>query len=232
MRFKLFALIILAVGFMASSSYAGKGNPNKSCPQGTDLIAKFNWSGSSYVFEKPAGNENIITITNGTEDGGDWTSTIPICHLYIILKGGNKTCEIDYGANPVYSGSFSNTCLPNNPSGKPPAISNIQFCGGSCNGGCPNPPECELVSTDPGPPTTILVRIQSPIGGLTQVEVVTLTNATVEIPKGSGSYYNEGDIVSLGGITDAVYLEAVKIDPNSSSSLVIETTDECGQSTV
>ncbi|HSB86440.1 MAG TPA: hypothetical protein VLD86_09030, partial [Ilumatobacteraceae bacterium] len=45
------------------------------CPSGSVLIAKFEYKGGVYVFEKPAGNETTVTITNGTATGGDFEST-------------------------------------------------------------------------------------------------------------------------------------------------------------
>lgn len=101
-----------------------QGGPNIDCPAGTSLVAKFEW-GNSYDFEKPAGNENVVTINNGTASGGKWTANQPISH--VILKGGTETFTYEFELGSQAE-SFSKNRLPPNPSGKSPDISNIQFC--------------------------------------------------------------------------------------------------------
>lgn len=109
-------------------------NPNEDCPTGTTLVAKFNWAGDlGYVFEKPLGNDDVVTIT-GDETGGTWESLFGIA--YVILKGGSGTYIYpnDNFTEPydplALSGSFSKNDLPLVGSGNHPDISNIQFCAG------------------------------------------------------------------------------------------------------
>lgn len=102
-------------------------NPNEDCPAGTYLVAKYDWKGSGYVFEKPPGGDSIVTIdSESDETGGSWTSTDPISD--VILKGSTGTHTYDY-APPAFEGTFSKDALPLNPGGQRPDISNIQFCG-------------------------------------------------------------------------------------------------------
>jgi len=115
----------------------GGGNPNVDCPEGSELLSKFNWEGG-YVFEKPAGNESIVTILAGADaEQGDWTSTSTI--TYVVLKGSTGTHTYDLGAG-AGSGSFDKTDLPLNGGGNHPDISNVKFCGG----GDTPPPICEI----------------------------------------------------------------------------------------
>ena len=88
-----------------------------------ELVAKFEWTEDGYVFEKPEGNNALVTIT-GNAVSGTWSSEIPMSH--IILKGGTNTGTIEPDQQ---SGEFSNTVIPVNKGGNIPDISNIQFFG-------------------------------------------------------------------------------------------------------
>ncbi len=103
--------------------------PSCQCPEGTDLVAKFEWDDEDgYVFEKPEGNEDVVTIT-GDEDGGTWTSTVAVSAL--AIKGGQECHVYDYEPAAT-SGSFSKQDFSTAGSGEglscKPDISNIQFC--------------------------------------------------------------------------------------------------------
>ena len=96
------------------------------CPTDTELLAKFEWNGDTgtYIFEKPKGNEDVVSIV-GDATGGTWTSTIPIAA--VVLKGG-PGCHT-YSYDPAATaGNFSKNDLPDNPGGQKPDISNVQFC--------------------------------------------------------------------------------------------------------
>jgi len=99
-------------------------NPNLACPDGTTLIAKFEWEGGEWVFEKPDGNDDVVEITNADDESGDWTSSQAISA--IVLKAARDT-KVDVPADPN-SGSFNNSGLTN-PGGQTPGLSNIKFCG-------------------------------------------------------------------------------------------------------
>ena len=119
-------LVAAAFVFVLSGiTSAQQGNPNEDCPAGTDLIAKFEWEDGGYVFEKPSGNEDVVTI-DGDEVEADWWSTMAVG--YVILKGGTGTHTYEY-MPAAYDGSFSKTDLPTVGVGNYPDISNVQFCG-------------------------------------------------------------------------------------------------------
>ncbi|MDN3515168.1 MAG: hypothetical protein NG747_12315 [Candidatus Brocadia sp.] len=116
--------VLLAMSAFILRPVYSNGNPNIDCPQDTTLVAKFNWENDSYVFEKPQGNETVVTIT-GDETGGTWTSTTAISD--VIIKGATNTHTYSYNPS-VTMGSFSKYDLPPNNGGQYPDISNIQFC--------------------------------------------------------------------------------------------------------
>jgi hypothetical protein len=112
------ALLVVGLVQTTSSSQA------QGCPAGTTLVAKFNFQGGSYVFEK--GNQGVVSVS-GDATGGSFQSSVPISA--IIIKGGNDSVLITFSPAQT-SGSFSNSGLPpvgqDNPN--TPDISNIQFC--------------------------------------------------------------------------------------------------------
>ncbi|MDY6992462.1 MAG: hypothetical protein SVR94_07630, partial [Pseudomonadota bacterium] len=94
------------------------------CPEGTDLLAKF--QGGDYSFEKPKGNESIVTISDDADrSSGSWQSTVAITD--IALKGGTGYHIYHYDAAAT-SGEFSKTDLPPHGTNQWPDISHIQFC--------------------------------------------------------------------------------------------------------
>ena len=132
------------------------------CPPGTVLVAKFNVDNGRYVFEKPAGNQDVVTIRNADVEGGEWSSTTPIS--VIVVKGGPGSKNAEY-TPPTSSGTFSNKDLPKVGNGKnTPDISNVQFCA-------PTPP----VTTTTAAPTTV-----APTTAPTTTEAPTTT--TTEAP--------------------------------------------------
>ena len=113
------ALMVLAPGAGANGQ---GGNPNEDCPAGTVLLAKFNWQGGSYVFEK--GEAGVVTIGEGADTtGGTWSST-KLVHT-IIIKGSTDTDSVGVNAT---EGTFSDENIET-PSGQTAGISNLQFCG-------------------------------------------------------------------------------------------------------
>jgi hypothetical protein len=98
------------------------------CPPGSvELLAKFEWSGNDYVFEKPAGNENLITL-EGDATGGRWSlSGEGVLMSALLIKGGTETGEVNISGQT--SGTFTNEVIPVNGGGNTPDISNMQFMG-------------------------------------------------------------------------------------------------------
>ena len=81
------------------------------------------------------------------------------------------------------------------------------------------PPECEIVSIEPGPPTTLRVRLRDGGSGLAEVRVKQSTNATVNVPAFSA------------GIQTVVFVTAEKVDQRKRSTVVLEVEDMAGNTT-
>lgn len=118
----IFALLVVAMLVLPTMVWAD----GCECPENTELVAEFEWDEDTgtYVFEKPAGNENVVIIA-GDETGGTWTSTVGVSN--VVLKGGPGCYTYKYGS-AANSGSFSKSDLPDNPGGQKPDVSNVQFC--------------------------------------------------------------------------------------------------------
>ena len=70
----LLGALLAGAGLVQTTSSHSNGG-NKSCPSGSVLIAKFNYS-NGYNFEKPAGNQNVVTLTGASKSGANWHSTL------------------------------------------------------------------------------------------------------------------------------------------------------------
>jgi LPXTG-motif cell wall-anchored protein len=165
MRERLLAMLgiaagtgLLAVGLATMPAVAQSAVPD--CGTGYELVAKFNYQGGGYVFEKPAGNEDVVTITNGTATGGDWESTQAIAR--IVVFGGNDAKFIE--PTDPYEGEFDNVGLQAGGSDQTADISNVQFCkrtttdtsngNGNGNGTTPVTVTTPVIVTVTEPPTT------------------------------------------------------------------------------
>jgi len=95
------------------------------CPEGTTLLAKFEFNDGGYDFEKPDGNTGIVSISDASATGGQWSSSIPVAATVIKGGTGSMTTWID---PPQTSGTFSNAGLPLVGDDNLPDISNIKFC--------------------------------------------------------------------------------------------------------
>lgn len=122
-------LLLMIVGAVAvfaglvQTTVSHGGNEN--CPAGTTLVAKFEYSENHYVYAGPGNDQHVVTITNGTATGGNWSSTTAIS--YVIVKGGTGAVVMSI-VPPQTSGHFSNASLPSVGNGNTPAVSNVQFC--------------------------------------------------------------------------------------------------------
>ena len=94
------------------------------CAPGSELIAKFEFQGGTYVFA--AGTPGVVTITSGTASGGTFSSSSAVSS--VIVKGGNDWVIATFSP-PQSSGTFSNAALPEVGQGNIPDVSNVQFCG-------------------------------------------------------------------------------------------------------
>ena len=91
------------------------------------------------------------------------------------------------------------------------------------------PPRCEVIGVNPAPPATVTVEAEDSDSGVASIEVLTLVNATVEIPTSSGNFFNQGDVVNFTPPEASVIpIEGVKIDQTSNSTLMIRVTDNAG----
>ena len=68
-----------------------------SCPGGTQLIAKFEWSGRHYDFDGPAGNGSVVNIGNDRDDGGTWTSSKPVSNVIVSAVTTGSTTAVSAG---------------------------------------------------------------------------------------------------------------------------------------
>ena len=116
--------VLILAGVIQTTSSTNGGN--QSCPSGTSLIAKFEFSFHGYDFESPSGNEHVVTLSHESAGGAWWASTKPISA--IIVKGGHASVLYSI-APPQTTGSFSNSGLPHVGHDNTPDISNVQFCG-------------------------------------------------------------------------------------------------------
>jgi hypothetical protein len=115
------AAVVLGL-FQTTLAQPDGGNP--SCPEGTTLVAKFQWTDGTYVFLVPDGSEDLVTITGGTATGGSWQSDVLI--EAIVVKSGDTYVTTWYGS-PLTSGMFSNAGAPG-VDGVTPDVVNVQFC--------------------------------------------------------------------------------------------------------
>ena len=80
-------------------------------------------------------------------------------------------------------------------------------------------PECEIVRVDPGPPTTLRVRLRDGGSGLKDVRVMQSKNATVNVP------------AFAAGIQTNVFVTAEKTDESKRSTVMLEVEDMAGNVT-
>jgi len=154
------------------------------CPAGTVLIAKFNFDHNRYEFEKPDGNENVVRISNGSENGGDWRSTIAVSA--IVVKGG-PAAVVTWFDPPQTAGQFSGGNLPDVASGHTPDISNVQFCGQGSSGTTTTAPTTTTPTTTTAPTTTTPTTTTAPtttVSYVTSTSVVVLS-AGAQAPEGT-----------------------------------------------
>jgi len=81
-------------------------------------------------------------------------------------------------------------------------------------------PFCQITANDPGPPETIEVTVQDFESGLSEINILNSTNASIAIP------------AFVPGTNDALVIVATKIDPNESATVVLQVIDVEGNITV
>lgn len=113
---------------------AGAKGPCPSCPDGTALLAKYEWDGEDWVAEEDVGAcpDAITEFDNLETDDGDPTKVEYSSKIWVhsvAVKAGPE-CEVneDGGTNDDKDGSFEGTV--ESPNDK--AISHINFCAPIC----------------------------------------------------------------------------------------------------
>ncbi|ARA94395.1 hypothetical protein AWN76_015380 [Rhodothermaceae bacterium RA] len=100
----------------------GNGGGSNQCPDGTTLIAKFEYENGSWIFEKPDGNEHIITVT-GDDDEVEWTLTTSDYRVDVIqVKAATAVTPVTGTADEAGEGGV--IVKPDKY-----GLSNIVFCG-------------------------------------------------------------------------------------------------------
>lgn len=100
------------------------GSIDGDCPAGTVLIVKFEVQGGKYVFEK--GQSGVVTITNGTLNGGNFSSTVLI--KAVVIKASTDI-KVTTFSPATFSGAFDNSGMLTPQGTNNPDISNVRFCG-------------------------------------------------------------------------------------------------------
>jgi len=76
----LLGAVLIAAGLVQTTASHFTG---ASCPGGTVLIAKFDYTFGGYHFESPFGNEHVVTISNANASGGSWHSTLAVSAVIV-----------------------------------------------------------------------------------------------------------------------------------------------------
>ena len=112
--------VLLAAGLLVTTSAA----PPAECPAGSTLVSKYKANNGTYTFEKPSGNDNVVTLSNTTAGSGNWNSSVPI--VYMIVKAGPDSITTSFSPAQT-SGSWDNLGFLVG-SGQHPNISDVLFC--------------------------------------------------------------------------------------------------------
>jgi hypothetical protein len=154
---------------------------SQTCPEGAVFLAKFHRNGVVFVFESPAGNENVVALANASGLGGNWSATEVVTHL--ALKGG-QSIIVEVVDPPAIAGTFSNQNLePQGSSQNPPNIGNIVFCGN----GAPTPtptgrPTATVTVTPTASPTSTATATETPADTSTPTPTQTPSEMPTETP--------------------------------------------------
>jgi hypothetical protein len=190
-----------------------------SCPAGTELVAKFENVGGALVFEKPAGNENVVTIESVAKDdeneivGGTWSSIVGI--MALVIK--SQTSDTETYDPPIQSGSFDNSGVGNK------EISNIQFCS---SGECDTPKlGADQVDETAGTVSNTITDLD----GIYKFTFSVLDNFTVQSISPAGEYTHSGNTWTFSGSGDPptsvdFTLEAIE---SGEATYFLEATDNC-----
>ena len=127
---------------------------------------------------------------------------IPTFPIGILIPVIVEAAKVDPG------GSFSITVEAENTGGS------ISSCGYTQPQEDPEPPTCHVSVQDPGPPAIIRFIVQDFDSGLSVINQLEASNASVSIP------------TFTPGTTDPIIVTAVQINPNMNIEIVLESVDQ------
>ncbi len=159
---------------------------------------------------------HTVTWSIGTLPAGDPGATVSL------------TASINTSATP--GGTVTNVCRIASTETSESSVSEVtDVCSQSID---TTPPTCQLSLFDPGPPVAAEFTMNDAESGIASIEVTSLSNATVEIPKGSGNFYNHGDVVTFSPPIATVVVRAEKINQSQGASILLTTTDDSSNAVV
>ena len=118
----LLALFALSAGVTASSAVAG---PQTQCPEGTGLVARFEWKGSGYEFMEPSNSRGLVSLS-GDAKSISWWSHVDVD---AVVLGGTRDNSVVTVTNQL-SGYFTSENVAAL-SGQPAGSLDVQFCARS-----------------------------------------------------------------------------------------------------
>jgi hypothetical protein len=163
-------LVTIAAGFIVPAEATPIG-PDP-CPANYPLVAKFEFKEGTYVFEKPAGNETVVTISEANAQGGTWDSGDVLIGVVTVKGGsGDDAFYANYLVPPATQGTFDNSELTN-PGGQVPDISFVAFCG-------PFEEPTTPTSTETTPDTTPTSTASSPTSETPQTTPASVAGVSI-----------------------------------------------------
>lgn len=91
-------------------------------------------------------------------------------------------------------------------------------------------PSCDIVVVPNSSPKALNITLSDAGSGVANIKVQSLSNATLEIPYGSGNFYTKGQTVVISPPQASILARATKINNSKSSTIVLKVTDAAGNS--
>ncbi len=91
-------------------------------------------------------------------------------------------------------------------------------------------PSCNIVVVPNSSPTALDITLSDAGSGVATIKVVKLSNATLEIPYGSGNFYTKGQTAVISPAQASALARATKVKNNKSSTIALKVTDAAGNS--
>ncbi len=175
----------------------------------------------------PAELDYVSVTGGGVYDPVTKTVTWTIGTLPAGYAGASVNLVSTVNINATPGGTVTNTCkIASTETGESTVNETTDICSQVFD---QTPPSCTFHAYNPGPPVSIEIQIEDTESGVKTIEVMHLSNATAEIPMGSGNFYNEGDIATFATpITTPIIVKAEKINQSSGASIALKATDDAG----